>query len=102
MVDDKVSIRAASGLQFKAKLLLKSGRKLWSTRLEGTPHAEPLALKGLVVVANGKGLLALDRKTGRRLRLFDRGSGATATPVVFGKRLYGLSNTGELVAVDLK
>jgi len=80
----------------------KSGRSIWSTPLDGAPHAEPLPLKNLLVVANGKGLLVLDRRSGKKLRLFSRGSGTTAAPSMLGKRLYALSNAGELVAVDIR
>ncbi len=80
----------------------RSGRQLWTAPLDGSPHADPLTLKGLVVVANGKGLLVLDRRNGKKVRLFTRGSGSTAAPVVSGKRLYALSNAGELVAVDIR
>ena len=80
----------------------KSGKQVWSAPLEGIPFADPLVVKGLVLVANGKGLLVLDRKSGKRVRLFTRGSGASAAPSLLGNRLYGLSNAGELVAVDLK
>jgi len=80
----------------------KTGRQIWSVPLEGIPFADPFPVKGMVLVANGKGLLVLDRKTGKRMRLFTRGSGASAAPSLLGKRLYGLSNAGELVAVDLK
>jgi len=80
----------------------RTGKQLWSTPLEGTPFADPFPLKGMVLVANGKGLLVLDRKNGKKMRLFTRGSGASAAPTLLGKRLYGLSNVGELVAVDLR
>ncbi|HTP52100.1 MAG TPA: PQQ-binding-like beta-propeller repeat protein [Anaeromyxobacteraceae bacterium] len=80
----------------------KSGRQIWSVPLEGVPFADPISVRGMVLVANGRGLLALDRKTGKRLRLFTRGSGASSAPALLGNRLYGLSNAGELVAVDLK
>ncbi|HVP69348.1 MAG TPA: PQQ-binding-like beta-propeller repeat protein [Anaeromyxobacteraceae bacterium] len=78
-----------------------TGKQVWTAPLEGTPFADPFPLKGLVLVANGKGLLVLDRRNGKKLRVFTRGSGASAAPSVLGKRLYGLSNVGELVAVDL-
>lgn len=81
---------------------IRDGKQLWSAPLEGIPCADPFPVRGMVLVPNGKGLLILDRRNGKRLRIFTRGSGASATPTILGKRLYGLSNAGELVAVDLK
>ncbi len=80
----------------------RTGKALWSTPLEGTPLTNPLFVKNLIVVPNGKGLLLLDRRSGRKVRFITRGSGATGTPAALGKRIYVLSNAGELVAVDLR
>ena len=78
------------------------GSQLWTIAHEGAPLADPVIAKGLVIVPIGKGLLLLDRKTGRKVRFFTRGSGATGTPAILGKRVYLLSNAGELIAVDLR
>ncbi len=80
----------------------RNGKQLWSTPLEGTPLADPLFIQGLIVVPNGKGLLLLDRRNGKKLRFITRGTGATGTPAALGKRVYVLSNAGELVAVDIR
>jgi outer membrane protein assembly factor BamB len=80
----------------------RTGKQLWETPLDGTPLADPVISKGIILVPNGKGLLVLDRKSGKKLRFFTRGSGATGSPAVLGKRLYLLSNAGELIAVDLR
>lgn len=80
----------------------RTGTQTWSYTHEGSPLADPLVARGLVLVPIGKGLLGLDRRTGRKLRFFTRGSGATATPALLGRRLYVLSNAGELIAVDLR
>ncbi|MEI6226608.1 MAG: PQQ-binding-like beta-propeller repeat protein [Deltaproteobacteria bacterium] len=80
----------------------RSGKELWSLLHEGSPLADPVIARGLVLVPIGKGLLVLDKKTGKKLRFFTRGSGATGSPAVLGNRLYLLSNTGELIAVDLR
>jgi outer membrane protein assembly factor BamB len=81
----------------------RSGKQLWETPLEGgSPLADPVIVKGMILVPNGKGLLILDRRTGKKVRFFTRGSGATGSPAVLGKRLYLLSNAGELIAVDLR
>jgi len=80
----------------------RTGKQLWSTPHEGAPLADPVVAKGLVLVPIGRGLLILDRKSGRKVRFFTRGSGATGSPAVLGNRLYLLSNAGELIAVDLR
>jgi outer membrane protein assembly factor BamB len=80
----------------------RTGKQLWETPLDGTPLADPVIVKGLILVPNGKGLLVLDRRSGRKVRFFTRGSGATGSPAVLGKRLYVLSNAGELIAIDLR
>ncbi|MGA8893104.1 MAG: PQQ-binding-like beta-propeller repeat protein [Anaeromyxobacteraceae bacterium] len=80
----------------------RTGKQLWSTPHEGSVLADPAIIRGLVVVPVGKGLLLLDRRTGKKVRFFTRGSGATGTPAVLGKRVYLLSNAGELLAVDMR
>lgn len=80
----------------------RTGKQLWNTPHEGAPLADPVIARGLVLVPNGKGLLVLDRKSGKKVRFFTRGSGATGSPALLGNRLYLLSNVGELVAVDLR
>jgi outer membrane protein assembly factor BamB len=80
----------------------RTGNQIWTTPHGGSPLADPLIAKGLVIVPNGQGLLLLDRKTGKKLRFFTRGSGATGTPAILGKRIYLLSNVGELIAADLR
>jgi outer membrane protein assembly factor BamB len=80
----------------------RTGTQTWSFTHEGAPLANPVIARGLVLVPIGKGLVGLDRKSGKKVRFFTRGSGATATPALLGRRLYVLSNAGELVAVDLQ
>ncbi len=80
----------------------RSGKEIWTLPHEGSPLAEPLVARGLVLVPIGKGLLVLDRKSGKKLRFFTRGSGATGSPALLGNRLYLLSNAGELIAIDLR
>jgi outer membrane protein assembly factor BamB len=80
----------------------RTGKQIWSIAHEGSPLADPVIARGIVIVPIGKGLLVLDRKSGRKLRFFTRGSGATGSPAVLGKRVYLLSNAGELIAVDLQ
>jgi outer membrane protein assembly factor BamB len=80
----------------------RTGSQIWSFTHEGAPLADPVMARGILLVPIGRGLLALDGRTGRKLRFFTRGSGATGTPALLGKRLYVLSNAGELIAVDLR
>jgi outer membrane protein assembly factor BamB len=80
----------------------RDGSERWKTPLEGVPFGEPVVVKGLFAVPNSRGLLILDARSGKKLRLLTRGSGATGAPAVLGNRVYVLSNAGELVAVDLK
>jgi hypothetical protein len=82
----------------------KDGKELWNLPLQGTPAGIPVALGrglGLILVPNGYGLLLIDGRGGRTLRNFTRGEGAAATPAVAGRRVYVLSNAGELVAAEL-
>lgn len=83
----------------------KDGKELWNLPLQGTPTGVPMTLGrglGLLLVPNGQGLLLIDARGGRTLRNFTRGEGASSTPVVTAdRRLYVLSNAGELVAVEL-
>jgi outer membrane protein assembly factor BamB len=83
-------------------LSARDGKELWSTPLEGMPFGEPVVAKGLLLVPATRGLLVLDARSGRKLRFFTRGTGATGSPAVSGDRVYVLSNAGELVAVDLR
>lgn len=80
------------------------GKELWRLPLQGTPTGLPVALGrglGLLLVPNGQGLLLIDARAGRVLRNFTRGEGASSSPVVADRRVYMLSNAGELVAVEL-
>ncbi len=82
----------------------KDGKELWSLPLQGAPTGNPMALGrglGLLLVPNGQGLLLIDARGARTLRNFTRGEGASSSPVVLDRRLYLLSNGGELVAVEL-
>jgi outer membrane protein assembly factor BamB len=96
--DTYVVVTTSDVLGFDAR----SGKQMWTTPHDGMPLADPVIAQGLVLVPTGKGLLVLDRKNGRKLRFFTRGSGATGSPALLGKRLYLLSNAGELIAVDLR
>jgi len=83
-------------------LSARDGSERWRAPLEGVPFGEPVVVKGMLAVPNGRGLLVLDGRTGRKVRLLTRGSGATGAPAIVGSRVYVLSNTGELFAADMK
>lgn len=78
------------------------GARLWTTPLGGSPAGDPVAVRSWVLVPAASGLLFLDERTGRRLRVFDPGTGVSATPAADGDRLYVLSNGGALFALDLR
>ena len=104
--------RVAAGKGYVAAVTLdqvvfmtgKDGKELWRLPLQGIPTGLPVALGrglGLLLVPNGHGLLLIDARGGRTLRNFTRGEGASSSPVVEDRRVYLLSNAGELVAVEL-
>lgn len=80
-----------------------SGKPLWSAPLEGAPGTgEPVrAGQWILLPTGGAGLRILDATSGRTLRSLDPGSGISGTPAVHGRRVYVLSNAGELLALDL-
>jgi outer membrane protein assembly factor BamB len=79
----------------------KDGRQLWATPLRGTPSGEVVVVKNWILVPATEGILIVDLGSGKPLRLFNMGTGCSATPAVLGTRVYVLSNGGRLVAVDL-
>jgi outer membrane protein assembly factor BamB len=83
-------------------LTFDKGTRVWSVPLQGTPAAEPVAVGSYALVPAANGLLFLDERTGRRLRVFDPGTGVSASPAADGQRLYVLSNGGSLFALDLR
>jgi outer membrane protein assembly factor BamB len=76
------------------------GRQIWSTPLRSAV-GEPVIVADRVLVPSAAGLAWLDVATGRLLRTLDPGSGVSARAAVQGKRVYVISNRGELVALDL-
>jgi outer membrane protein assembly factor BamB len=78
------------------------GSTVWTVPLHGSPAGDPVAAgKWLLVPTGEQGLRWLEAATGRTLRVFDPGTGVSATPVVAGRRVYVLSNGGVLYALDL-
>jgi len=79
----------------------QDGALRWTVPLEGAPAAEPVVVNGRAAVPNGSGLLWIDTRQGRLLRIFDPGTGVSAAPAWVGSRIYVLSNGGSLFALDL-
>jgi outer membrane protein assembly factor BamB len=79
-----------------------NGAAIWSTPLGGSPAGTPVvAGRWLLVPAGAGGLRWLEASTGRLLRVFEPGSGVSASPGVAEGRVYVLSNAGALFALDL-
>lgn len=78
----------------------REGTVRWTVPLDGEPSGDPVAVGARAVVPNTKGLLWIDASTGRLLRVFDPGTGVSASPAFRGRRVYVLSNGGDLFALD--
>src|SRR5512138_2289616 len=93
-----VAVTAASVQAFS----IANGAAAWTAPLRGSPQGTPVAAgKWLLVPSGDQGLRWLEAATGRPLRVFDPGSGASGSPAVLGGRVYVLSNGGDLYALDL-
>ena len=79
----------------------QEGTIRWTVPLEGVPAGDPAVLGGRAAVPNTNGLLFIDTNKGRLLRVFNPGTGVSATPGWLGERIYVLSNGGDLLALDL-
>jgi outer membrane protein assembly factor BamB len=85
-----------------------SGRELWSLDLApgkkgGATAGRPaLLLRGLLVVPTAGPLLFVDPLKGRAKVAWNPGKGITATPAVYGGRMYVLSNLGTVFALQLR
>ena len=77
------------------------GSVRWTLPLDGSPCSEPTLVGNRAAVPNGKGLLFIDIDRGQLLRVFDPGTGVSASAAAHGERLYVLSNAGDLFALDL-
>lgn len=79
------------------------GAPLWSAPLGGAPWSDPIAAGKWILVPAGHdgGLLWLEGASGRTLRVFEPGTGVSGAPAVLGRRVYVLSNGGQLFALDL-
>ncbi|BDG07590.1 outer membrane protein assembly factor BamB family protein [Anaeromyxobacter paludicola] len=80
----------------------RDGKVYWNAPLDGMVGGDPVMAAGAVVVPAGTGLRWLDPATGRLVKIFDPGTGVTASPAVRAGRAYVISNAGELVALDLR
>jgi len=79
----------------------RDGTRRWVLPLDGVPSGAPILVAGRAVVPNSKGLLLIDAMRGRLLGVFDPGTGVSATPAWSGQRIYVLSNSADLLALDL-
>lgn len=82
-----------------------TGRVLWQQdALEGRSLTSPLFVDGRIALGDYQGYIhLLDAKSGELAgRAHVGGDGVSVAPVTDGKRLFTLSNAGELVAYDLK
>ena len=85
-----------------------SGRELWAINLApgkkgGAPSGRPpLLLRGLLVVPTSGPLVFIDPLKGRAKVAWNPGKGVTATPTVYGGRMYVLSNLGTVFALQLR
>jgi outer membrane protein assembly factor BamB len=79
-----------------------NGKVLWTTPLGGAPGAAPAFVgRWLLVPATQGGLRFLEAASGRTVRVFDPGTGVAGAPGVNGSRVYVLSNSGDLFALDV-
>jgi outer membrane protein assembly factor BamB len=78
----------------------QDGSVRWTLPLEGAPAGDPVLLGGTAAVPNGKDLLFIEASSGRLLRAFNPGTGVSASPAWRGRRVYVLSNSGDLLALD--
>jgi outer membrane protein assembly factor BamB len=79
----------------------RDGRVRWTTPLGGQPAGDPIFVAGRIAVPRTTSLLWLDAASGRTLRHFDPGTGVSATPAALGRRVYVLTNGGDLLALDM-
>ncbi len=81
----------------------RDGRIRWSTPILGepAPSGDPVLVGQLALVPITTGMLWVDVLSGRALRRFNPGTGISAPAAVLGRRVYVLSNAGDLIALDL-
>ena len=82
-----------------------TGRELWSLDLarglskKTTSGRPPVLLRGLLVVPTSGPLVFVDPLKGRAKVAWNPGKGVTASPTVYGGRMYVLSNLGTVFAL---
>ncbi len=85
-----------------------TGRELWSLDVakgigkKTTSGRPPVLLRGLLVVPTSGALVFIDPLKGRAKVAWNPGKGVTASPTVFGGRMYVLSNLGTVFALSLR
>lgn len=82
----------------------RDGRPNWKVPFKGAPSGTLMVAGRWLLVPSGieNGLQFFEAASGRLLRVLDPGSGISATPGVFGRRVYALSNAGSLLALDFQ
>jgi outer membrane protein assembly factor BamB len=82
----------------------RDGRPNWKVPFKGAPSGTLMVVGRWLLVPSGieNGLQFLEVASGRLMRVLDPGSGVSATPGVFGRRVYALSNAGNLLALDVE
>lgn len=81
-----------------------NGAALWTAPLGsgGVPAGTPISVgRWVLVPAGAGGLRWIEAASGRTLRVFDPGTGVSGAPAFLGRRVYVLSNGGDLFALDL-
>ena len=78
----------------------QDGKALWNRPLDGSPTGDPIVFAGKAAVPNGKGILFLEAIAGHLLQTLDPGTGVSSPVAWRGRRIYVLSNVGDLVALD--
>jgi outer membrane protein assembly factor BamB len=81
----------------------KQGRVLWrqGSAGDGEPTIPLIADDYLMVSMSQGGLFVTDKNTGRLLQYFDPGYGISAKPLWTGSRIYVLSNSAILYALNV-
>ena len=98
---DRGAVLALTGGEV-VSLAAGTGKLNWKAPLQGAA-AGALRVAGpwLLAPAHDGGLRFYEAASGRLLSVLDPGSGISATPAIHGRRVYVLSNAGNLLALDL-
>lgn len=90
------------GDQQVGALISSTGKTLWLMKLPAKDGRPPIFAHGKLVLPTTDALLFIDPITGRSQLAWNPGRGISATPHVFGSRMYVLSNMGYLYALRIE